>query len=41
MSENFKPFVEELNERIFNPDRITRLSKIYDFNFKDWIDIIQ
>ena len=38
MKENFKPFVEELNEKIFDPDRISRLSKIYNFDFKDWIE---
>ena len=41
MKINFEPFIEELNEKVFNPDRITRLSKIYDFHFKDWIDIMQ
>jgi hypothetical protein len=41
MSKNFEPIVEELNEKVFDPERITRLSKIYDFNFKDWIDIMQ
>jgi hypothetical protein len=41
MNKKFKPFVEELNEKIFNPDRITKLSKIYNFHFKNWTDIMQ
>jgi hypothetical protein len=40
MKKKMEPFVEELNEKIFNPDRISRLSKIYNFNFKDWTDIM-
>ena len=41
MKKKMEPFVEELNEKVFNPDRISRLSQIYNFNFKDWTDIMQ
>jgi hypothetical protein len=41
MAKNNEPFLEELNEIVFNPDRIARLSKLYDFNFKDWVDMMQ
>ena len=41
MKTNFEPFVEELNEKVFDPDRITRLSKIYNFYFKDWTNMMQ
>ena len=38
MSSNFQPLAEEIIERAFNPDRIKRLSVIYNFEFKDWFD---
>jgi len=34
---NFEPFQEELITVVLNPDRIKRLSFIYNFEFKNWI----
>jgi hypothetical protein len=35
---NFQSFREEIIERALDPDRIHRLSVIYNFKFKDWFD---
>ena len=33
---NFQPLAEEIITEALNPDRIQRLSVIYNFEFKDW-----
>jgi hypothetical protein len=38
MAINFKPLAEELLEKALHPDRIQRLSVIYNFEFKAWFD---
>ena len=35
---NFKPLAEEIIATAYDPDRIKRLSIIYNFEFKDWFD---
>ena len=35
---NFQPLAEEIIAEALNPDRIQRLSVIYNFEFKDWIN---
>ena len=35
---NFQPLAEEIITEALNPDRIQRLSVIYNFEFKDWIN---
>ena len=36
MVKNFKQIAEEILEKVYNPDRIKRLSLIYNFKFQDW-----
>jgi hypothetical protein len=36
MKENFKLLGNDIVEKALNPDRIKRLSIIYNFNFEDW-----
>jgi hypothetical protein len=36
MVNKFKPIAEEIILKVYNPDRIKRLSLIYDFKFEDW-----
>ena len=36
MSKFFEPLAEEIITKALDPDRIKRLTKIYNFNFKDW-----
>ena len=38
ISENFKPIAKEILEKVYNPDRIKRLSSIYNFKFEHWFD---
>jgi hypothetical protein len=40
MKENNKAFCENLVEKVFNPQRILRLSTIYKFNFIDYMENI-
>jgi len=36
MKDNFKELGNEILEKSLNPDRIKRLSIIYNFNLTDW-----
>ena len=36
MTIKFKTLAEEIIEKAYDPDRIHRLSVIYNFKFKDW-----
>ena len=38
MTINFELLSQEIIEKALDPDRIKRLSVIYNFEFKDWID---
>jgi hypothetical protein len=38
MKENNREFFEDLVKTTFNPDRIQRLSTIYEFNLMDYME---
>ena len=38
MTINFELLSQEIIEKALDPDRIKRLSVIYNFEFKDWLD---
>jgi hypothetical protein len=40
MKENNKDFSEELVMKVFHPERILRLSSLYEFDFFDYMENI-
>ena len=40
MKQNNKYFCEELVQKVFNPNRLLNLCKIFDMDLLDYIDIL-
>jgi hypothetical protein len=40
MKENNREFFEELVKKVFHPERIVRLSALYEFDFSDYMENI-